>query len=190
MTPRTDGERPSTRHRGGRVRAGAADRARARCSRSCRSGCWCATGCSSSRRCAPGRAPPPSSPATMPCAPPCLRAAPALEAGAVSVVTARAGTQGDPVTVTLDLRRADPGAVRLVAVPVGRDHACRGHRPSGVRMTRRRVAAWLGVDRRGRGGGRRPGRRRSGSPTWGRRWWPVRGRGPRPMPRPSPPRRS
>ena len=30
-----------------------------------------------------------------------LRAAPALEAGAVSVATARAGTQGDPVTVTL-----------------------------------------------------------------------------------------
>ena len=30
-----------------------------------------------------------------------LRAAPALEAGAVSVVTTRAGTQGDPVTVTL-----------------------------------------------------------------------------------------
>ena len=30
-----------------------------------------------------------------------LRAAPALEAGAVSVATARDGTQGDPVTVTL-----------------------------------------------------------------------------------------
>jgi Flp pilus assembly protein TadG len=30
-----------------------------------------------------------------------LRAAPALEAGAVSVATSRAGTQGDPVTVTL-----------------------------------------------------------------------------------------
>ena len=41
-----------------------------------------------------------------------LRAAPALEAGAVSVATARAGAQGDPVTVTADLRRADPGAVR------------------------------------------------------------------------------
>ena len=30
-----------------------------------------------------------------------LRAAPALEAGAITVATARAGTQGDPVTVTL-----------------------------------------------------------------------------------------
>ena len=48
-----------------------------------------------------------------------LRAAPALDESAVSLAVARPGVRGEPVTV-LTYVAFDPGAVRLVAIPVRR----------------------------------------------------------------------